>query len=86
MVNRRKADVVLLYYGWVERVKVKEQDEAVVESTLWFQNQTTRVGGFSSTTPTTSVFFTFCNGIMLCVCGGEGRVEGINSETLKVSK
>jgi len=43
MVQCGEADVVFLHDGWVERVEVQQENESVVETTLWFQNQPSRV-------------------------------------------
>ena len=49
VVYGREADVVLLHDGRIEGVEVKEKDETIVEASFRLENQTPRVGRFSST-------------------------------------
>lgn len=51
MVHCGEADVILLNDGGVEGVEVQQQDEPVVETTLWLQHKTTRICRLSLATP-----------------------------------
>ena len=54
VVDGREADVVLLHDGWVERVEIEKEDEAIIEASFGLENQTPRIGRFSPTMPPTT--------------------------------
>ena len=51
VVYGREADVVFLHDGRVERVEIQKKNETIVKASFRLENQTPRVGRFSSTMP-----------------------------------